>query len=621
MEPYWTETFDRVVRDRTPGRIEQFFSPLGRWFEINAYPAGDDRFIALYDDVTERKRAEMALHESVAREAFLLKLSDALRTEPSAEAIMNRALRMLLEQMRLDRCYVVIYRLAEDIAEVPQQVHDECLPPMPAQVRLSDFPKALQVAFDRTLVINDAAEMEGLSDSDRASFGGLGVCALLAATLRKGENNPLWAIVAASTSPQVWTQGEVSLVEDVAERTWAAVERTRVETALHESEVRFRLMIDAVPQIVWITDRHGRMEFLNRQFVNFTGADAEAWTAAEMAANFMHPDDSGAVVAAFEVALATGEPFEIEHRIRSAACEQRWFLARAEPYRDAGTGEIVRWFGASIDIHDRREAEAALRESEALFRQFAEASSDVIWIRDAPRLQFEYVSSAFEAIYGATFKRVFTGNDLRRWAKLILPEDRGSALDAFRRVREGERVNHEFRIRRASDGALRWIRDTDFPILDEAGRVERVAGIGQDVTELKRAEAAVAASEARLRVLTEGIPQLVWRAVDHGEWTWASPQWTAFTGQAEEDSHGWGWLDTLHPDDRRGARDAWERSKSTNEFEAEYRLREAATGEYRWFQTRAPRRSRTRRAGSWNGWAPLRTCRTCARCRSANRCW
>jgi PAS domain S-box-containing protein len=117
--------------------------------------------------------------------------------------------------------------------------------------------------------------------------------------------------------------------------------------------------------------------------------------------------------------------------------------------------------------------------------------------------------------------------------------------------------------------------------------VRRVGGIAKDITRRREAEQAIRRSRTRLRSLIEGIPQLVWRAVDHGRWTWASPQWTAFTGQPEEESHGWGWLQPLHPEDRDAAQEAWKRSEETGEFQAEYRLREAATGRYCFFQTRA----------------------------------
>lgn len=154
----------------------------------------------------------------------------------------------------------------------------------------------------------------------------------------------------------------------ISHTTIDITEKVKSEQRLYESEARFRLMADAVPQIIWITDRHGRMEFLNKQFTDYTGVTGQDWAPADMAANFLHADDRSKVVASWEAALSTGEPFEIEHRIRSAAGVDRWFLARAEPYRDRGTGKIVRWFGVSVDIHDRKMAEAALRESEARYR-------------------------------------------------------------------------------------------------------------------------------------------------------------------------------------------------------------------------------------------------------------
>ena len=102
-----------------------------------------------------------------------------------------------------------------------------------------------------------------------------------------------------------------------------------------------------------------------------------------------------------------------------------------------------------------------------------------------------------------------------------------------------------------------------------------------------RAEAARVESERRLRALVEDIPELVWRSDDGGEWTWASPQWAAYTGQPPHESLGRGWLDALHPEDRAVALAAWAAAEGGRRFEVEYRVREAATGRHRWFQTRA----------------------------------
>jgi len=153
------------------------------------------------------------------------------------------------------------------------------------------------------------------------------------------------------------------------------------------------------------------------------------------------------------------------------------------------------------------------------------------------------------------------------------------------------------------DGGLdvRWWDPINLPILDDQGRVVAIVHHVVDVTEQRRAERALHESDARFRELVEGIPQLVWRGVG-GEWTWASPQWTAYTGQTEPDSRGWGWLEPVHPDDRDAARAAWTQARTTGGFDVEYRLRRAADGAYRWFRTRAtPVRGRGGKIVEWLG--------------------
>lgn len=167
----------------------------------------------------------------------------------------------------------------------------------------------------------------------------------------------------------------------------------------------------------------------------------------------------------------------------------------------------------AADVIERTGAEAALRESEARFREFGEASSDVLWVRDAEALQWEYVSPAFETIYGVARKDILKGNNLEHWAALIVPADRERAVENLRRVRGGERVTHEFRIRRRSDSEIRWIRNTDFPLLDQSGRVQRIGGIGQDVTGEKatgdRLQVMVAELQHRTRNLIAVVRSMV----------------------------------------------------------------------------------------------------------------
>jgi PAS domain S-box-containing protein len=168
--------------------------------------------------------------------------------------------------------------------------------------------------------------------------------------------------VAFTASPVSDDEGRP--IGTVIEARNIAEEKAR-DAALRESELQFRLMADAVPQIVWLTDALGRVEFFNKQWFDYVGSTDTPASAGDVSATYVHPDDQATTMAAFAEAQRTGTTYLVEHRIRSASGVYRWFLVRGEPHRAAETGEVVRWFGASIDIHDRKLTEEALRDREA----------------------------------------------------------------------------------------------------------------------------------------------------------------------------------------------------------------------------------------------------------------
>jgi PAS domain S-box-containing protein len=130
----------------------------------------------------------------------------------------------------------------------------------------------------------------------------------------------------------------------------------------------------------------------------------------------------------------------------------------------------------------RARAEATLRESEARFRLFAAHTSNVLWIVEVRTGRIVYLSPAFERVWGEPLSDML-GEDWHRWADTVHPDDRNAAADAMERALGGEIVAQEYRIVRA-DGAVRWIRDTFFPITDgdQGARVRWAAGIAQDIT-------------------------------------------------------------------------------------------------------------------------------------------
>jgi PAS domain S-box-containing protein len=373
------------------------------------------------------------------------------------------------------------------------------------------------------------------------------------------------------------------------------------EEALRESKdaARFRLMADAVPQIVWITDPDGRVEFFNKPWADYTGTTYDPTTAAEVAARFVHADDAEMTMAAFNEARRTGGVFEVEHRIRSRSGDYRWFLVRAVPHRDGRTGEIVNWFGASVDIHDRKLAEEALRQNEERYRLIVDNAKDyAIIINDPDDIIIDWLPGA-EAVFGWTAEEAIG----RPGAITFTPRDReeGQPIkEIATAAREG--LAPDVRWHERKDGSLVFIDGTVTPLRNEDGSIRAFLKIGQDVTERRNAQEALAMSEARMRSLVTGIPQLVFRSHGSGERIWGSPQWIEYAGLSFEDSLGFGWLDALHPDDRKAAMDGWHEAEQRGEYYSEHRIRKAATGEYRWHQTRAiPSRDESGRVLEWLG--------------------
>jgi PAS domain S-box-containing protein len=273
------------------------------------------------------------------------------------------------------------------------------------------------------------------------------------------------------------------------------------EAALRESEARFRLMADAVPQIVWITDAEGRAEFFNKQWHDYTGAAHRPMTASEVAANYVHPDDAAPTMAAFEEARRTGTTFLVEHRIRSKDGAYRWFLVRGEPYRDPESNEIVRWFGASVDIHDRKVAEARLRElNETLEWQVAARSAERerLWNLSQDMLaradyggMMSAVSPAWQQVLGWNEQELLS----RGYASFMHPEDEPQTLAAIARMaetREPARFENRIATRDGGWKPIEWL------VAPEPDGVNFIA-VGRDLSHAKAREAELAVAQEALR--------------------------------------------------------------------------------------------------------------------------
>ncbi len=143
-------------------------------------------------------------------------------------------------------------------------------------------------------------------------------------------------------------------------------EHIRTEAALRDTEARYRVLTEAMPQMVWSTLPDGYHDYYNAQWYAFTGVpagstDGEAWN------GMFHPDDQERAWERWRHCLATGEPYEIEYRLRHHSGEYRWTLGRALPVRDSA-GRIIRWIGTCTDIHH---AKLVAEQNEVLSRELS----------------------------------------------------------------------------------------------------------------------------------------------------------------------------------------------------------------------------------------------------------
>lgn len=231
LEDWWIETFDRIVRDGKPERFEHELGAVGRWYDVFACSRGSDAFTVLYEDITERKRVESEIRASNDRRAFLLELEDALRPLADPAAAQDTASRLLAQRLGTTRAMYghIEGETGNEIAVIHGQYAGRGTP-FPEQAPLAAFGRELadNLRCGETIVVDDVAADARLDDAVRAAYRSAGFAAVVAYPLVKQRR---WLATFAVHDAQArrWTEAEVQLLGEVAERTWDATERIVAE--------------------------------------------------------------------------------------------------------------------------------------------------------------------------------------------------------------------------------------------------------------------------------------------------------------------------------------------------------------------------------------------------------
>jgi PAS domain S-box-containing protein len=389
-----------------------------------------------------------------------------------------------------------------------------------------------------------------------------------------------------------------SVVDIIAQ----GIERRRAEEALRsaldeiqKSESKLRQVIDTIPALAWCNLPDGPNEFLNKGWHEYTGLSEEqshgwGWQAA------FHPDDLPPLMEKWTKMLVSGVPDEIEARLRRHDGVYRWFLIRAEPFRNE-SGNIVRWYGTSTDIEDLKKAEEALRASERNLVATINTIPTTAWTT-RPDGYCDFLNQVWLDYAGMTAEQAQGWG----WAEAIHPDDREKLVEVWQScLASGTPVDTEARIQRF-DGSYRWFMIRANPLRDESGNILKWYGTCTDIEDRKRAEEALRARELEARSLLDNMPGLVVRLSPDGTPEIFNRPFLQYLGKTSEEIGQWRVNDIVHPHDLAHTTEVFGNGIARGQqFDIEYRLRRF-DGIHRWFLARLiPVRNAEGRILHWNG--------------------
>ena len=398
-------------------------------------------------------------------------------------------------------------------------------------------------------------------------------------------------------------------------------DRKQAEEALRKSEERFRLAVDNIPDTFVIYDEQRRFQFVNAEALRRTGLSAEALIG-HTDEEIHPPEITQAYLPTLEWAMKTRTIQRTECTLTLPTTGKFTVFITYVPLLDE-QGEIYSVLGITHDLTQRKQAEAKLQQSEQKFRQLAENINEVFWLSNVATHEILYVSPAYEQIWGRSCESLYAKPQL--FLESVYPDDRQQLSSILEQGFAGE---IEYRVVRP-DGSMRWVRDRGFPIRNESGEVYRLAGIAQDITQQKEAEAmlrqvneeleirvaqrtaelqeandclqrelferervelALRQSEERWQLAMRGSNDGIWDLDIKNNHCFHSARWAKMLGYEEHEVSNPQdrWETRVHPDDIKRVIQARQDhlERKTPHYSAEYRM-QCKDGSYKWILSRA----------------------------------
>ncbi|MDX2217021.1 MAG: PAS domain-containing protein [Oculatellaceae cyanobacterium bins.114] len=509
--------------------------------------------------IDERKQAQLLLQQQLEQQRLVMEMSQRIRQSLQLHDILQTTVNEVRQFLHIDRVIVFQFTpgwggtvMVESVVDptlaiLPSDIHDPCV----GSQYLEPFKQGLVTA--KADIYN--ADITPCHIEFLAQFQ---IRANLVVPILK--DNKLWGLLAAHhcQAPREWQESEIELLRQIASQVSIALQQSalleQVQTELTErkqAEAALQQLNLELEQRV--TDRTAELTTTNEHLLNSLLALQQAQQETEDLYNnapcgYHSLNADGVIIRINQteldwlgytrdevvhqkkfVDLVTLESQAVFHENFARFLQQgwinnlefellnkdgstRWVNLNSTATYDAA-GQFLMSRTILFDINDRKQieadrsqTEAALRDSEAKFRQLAENIEAVFWMRDGQKPQVIYVSPAYETIWQQSCDSLY--HDFSNWIKSIHPEDHLRVETAALQLTSVGHYDQEYRILRP-DGSTRWIRDRAFSIKDETGKLLRIAGLAEDISDRKRVEDERKQAEVALQQQTRQ-KQLLW---------------------------------------------------------------------------------------------------------------
>ncbi|WP_181305226.1 PAS domain-containing protein [Rufibacter sp. XAAS-G3-1] len=367
-------------------------------------------------------------------------------------------------------------------------------------------------------------------------------------------------------------------------------EKNRYAAELIASEQHVRALLEGIPEIAWVARADGYIHYYNKAWYTYTGNTSpdEGWD------KVVHPEDLDATVAVWAHALATGQEYVNEARLKRAADgKYHWFTMRATPLKNP-EGTITAWIGVDTNIQEQKDIQHKLKERDEYVQRMLSQSPVQFAVLKGADWMVDFATPQFKQLVGG---RDTVGKPLRQ----ALPELQSQGFfDIIEKVYAtgephlGTETPAYLDRKGTGELDLGYFNFMYQPLFDEHQAVEGIIILIVEVTgQVKvQKEAAKLAQELKvshertLKVL-DALPHMTFTARSDGYIDYYSQQWYDYLGTSQEELNGWGWEYFIHPDDLQNTHDKWHHSLATGEiFMVENRWRTKNGEEYRWFLVR-----------------------------------